>query len=76
MTDTEMQRAIWRGDQDALHAALPCQCCCDEHTDRRCPARRWQGCKGQHTDQIDIHAWAAFYARTRGWTFQEFSGEP
>lgn len=73
-----IEDAIWRGDDAFLQKFASCECCCDEHTYLGCPARRWHGCRGQHTPsfaELDIQGWAAHYARHRGMTFEEFLGQ-
>lgn len=71
----EIEDAMWSGDQDTLHELAPCGCCCEEHTSARCPARAWNGCRGQvFPPQVSEDEWAAFYARTRGMTPEQFFG--
>ncbi len=68
---TALEALLWAGDENALHRALPCICCCDEHTFERCPARLWEGCRGQGTPtHADLKAWARHY----GMTLSEFYG--
>lgn len=66
-----MQDAIWEGDLDVLQERAPCVCCCSEHTFDHCPARAWEGCRGQGSmTQADVEAWAAHY----GMTLSQFYG--
>ena len=71
-----MEKAIWDGDVDLLRERAPCICCCDEHTFEHCPARQWEGCRGQGTPtRFDIDEWARHYGMTReeflGWKSDE-----
>ena len=62
-----IELAIWAGQTDALDCLAACECCCHEHTFERCPARAWQGCRGQHTlTWQDTEAWARHYGMSHG----------
>jgi hypothetical protein len=78
VTDREVQNAIWRGDDHFLFRALPCKCCCDEHTFGDCPARRWYGCRGQSSvndlSSAEVEAWVAHYGRHHGMSRDQFFG--
>jgi hypothetical protein len=64
---------MWAGDTDTLDRLAPCRCCCADHTFANCPARAWNGCRGQPTSaNDDPDSWAAFYKRTRGMNEDEF----
>jgi len=63
---TELENAIWAGDINKLHELAPCVCCCAEHTHEWCPARAWEGCRGQGSvTSKDIDEWARHYGMTR-----------
>jgi len=68
---SDLDKAIWAGDIDTLDRLAPCRCCCAEHTHKNCPAREWDGCRG-FDDPYDPDIWFAFYARTRGMSWDEF----
>lgn len=58
----ELTAAIWAGDHDRCWELAPCHCCCAEHTFETCPARAWEGCRGQGAlTAADIAAWARHY---------------
>jgi len=66
-----MEDAIWAGDVDLLAERAPCICCCAEHTHEHCPARAWQGCRGQGSlTRRDVDEWAGHYGMSR----EEFLG--
>lgn len=72
MANTKIQKAIWEGDTEKLHELAPCGCCCHEHFHEDCPARVWEGCRGQGSlTRLDVEAWAKFY----GMTVAEFYGD-
>jgi hypothetical protein len=61
-----MVDAIWAGDLDTLEERAGCICCCAEHTFEHCPARLWEGCRGQGAlTRADIDEWARHYGMTR-----------
>ena len=61
-----MEQAIWDGDTDTLFGRARCICCCAEHTFENCPARLWNGCRGQDTPTTkDIEGWADLYGMTK-----------
>lgn len=64
---------IWRGDVDELHKALPCVCCCADHTFDHCDAKLWGGCRGQYSmTRADHESWAEHYAKHHGTTRDQF----
>jgi hypothetical protein len=71
-----MQKAIWEGDLDTLQERAPCVCCCADHTHEHCPARQWEGCRGQGIiTRADVDAWAAHYGvTTREFLDPDFMG--
>jgi hypothetical protein len=71
---TTLEEAIWAGDVDRLYDLAPCKCCCADHTFSNCPARQWNGCRGQDSEQYDSKKWFEFYKATRGMTEAEFYG--
>jgi hypothetical protein len=61
-----MEKAIWDGDINTLYEKAGCRCCCAEHTSEDCPARLWEGCRGQGTlTQADIDSWVRHYGITK-----------
>jgi hypothetical protein len=62
-----MEKAIWTSDLDALSERAGCVCCCcADHTFENCPARAWEGCRGQGTPtNTDLEEWASLYGMTR-----------
>ncbi len=68
-----MQQAIWEGDQDTLQERAGCVCCCSEHTFSSCPARLWEGCRGQGTEE-DTEGWERHYERFHGMSREQFYG--
>jgi hypothetical protein len=74
--DEALQRALWEGDIDKLGELAGCICCCDEHTFEHCPARQWEGCRGQGTmTRAEEEAWAEFYWKHHGLTKRQFYGD-
>jgi hypothetical protein len=74
-----VERAMWAGDEALLQALAPCRCCCAEHTFETCPARSWEGCKGQFGDEVpaqaEVESWVRVYAASPHWmTRAEFFG--
>ena len=66
-----LKKAMWEGDVNTLDEIAGCVCCCDEHTFEHCPARLWEGCRGQGSmTKDDVAAWAKHY----GMTIEEFYG--
>jgi hypothetical protein len=49
-----------------------CTCCCEDHTSGTCPARKWNGCRGQGSEDVDAWGWAEHYAKLRGISPDEF----
>lgn len=77
MTQAEINALLWAGDANALDEAMPCRCCCDEHTFSDCAARLWGGCRSGlpfGDDGDDKRAWAAHYAKHHGLTAEQFYG--
>ena len=67
--------AMWSGDTDRLNEIAPCRCCCHEHTYADCPARAWNGCRGQYSwTRNDDEAWARHYQKHHGMSYDEFYG--
>ena len=63
--DERINEAMWAGDVDRLQELAGCICCCDEHTFEHCPARQWDGCRGQGAPtHRDMEIWAAHYGMT------------
>jgi hypothetical protein len=60
--EEEIKKAMWEGNVDKLCELAGCVCCCADHTFEHCPARAWEGCRGQGSLTFnDIRAWAAHY---------------
>ena len=73
--DEQIQRAMWAGDTDWLNEHFGCVCCCDEHTFESCPARRWNGCRGNGEDsQAEYESWKRHYMKLHGMTEEQFEG--
>jgi len=70
----QIERAIWDGDTGWLDLHLGCGCCCHEHTFEGCPARMWNGCRGQYSSDYDDESWARFYETAYGMTREQFFG--
>ncbi len=71
----EIADAMWAGDTDKLDELAPCRCCCHEHTYDNCPARQWNGCRGQMSfTYAEEQAWAKHYETHHGMTEGEFYG--
>lgn len=71
--DRELKAALWAGDVDKLHELAPCACCCHEHTFEGCPARAWEGCRGQGSmTRAELESWVRFYEVERGMTRDQF----
>ena len=61
----EIRRLMWAGDVGALDELAGCVCCCHEHTFEHCPARVWEGCRGQDMPtRADIASWMKHYDMT------------
>jgi len=70
-----LERAVWRGDIDALDELAHCRCCCHEHTFEHCPARVWSGCRGQAAmTYAELESWFRHYQRRHGMTREQFFG--
>lgn len=65
--------AMWAGDVDKLQELAGCECCCSDHTFNRCPARAWEGCRGQGS--VDEQSWLRHYVEHHGMTEAQFYGE-
>lgn len=69
----QLENAIWAGDVDWLDEHFHCECCCHEHTHEGCPARIWNGCRGQYTmTRAEEESWARHYERFHGLTREQF----
>lgn len=79
MTPDELKKAIeqamWDGDTDRLDELAPCGCCCWEHYHWDCPARVWNGCRGQDDIHGERAKWQEHYKKFHGMTEAEFDGE-
>lgn len=70
-----LDRAMWRGDIDALDELAHCRCCCWEHTFEWCPARVWGGCRGSGSmSHAELESWVRHYERFHGMTRAQFFG--
>lgn len=70
-----MEEAVWAGDLDTLQERAGCVCCCAEHTFEGCPARAWEGCRGQGSlTQDDVEGWVRHYKRYHGLSRDQFFG--
>ena len=67
-----LEEAMWAGDVDRLNEIAGCICCCSDHTFSHCPARKWEGCRGQGSEDYDHRKWFEFLNRTRGMTEAQF----
>lgn len=68
-----LDQAIWAGDQDLCDYIAPCMCCCADHTSEVCPARKWHGCRGQHTmTHQQEEAWFLHYKKYYNFTREDF----
>lgn len=71
----DIEDAMWAGDINKLDEIAPCRCCCHEHTFADCPARQWNGCRGQLTmTYADEQAWARHYEKHHGMKEAAFYG--
>jgi len=60
---------------DKLDELAPCRCCCAEHTFHDCPARAWNGCRGQYSFTFaDEESWRRHYETHHGMSYDEFYG--
>tara|TARA_Y100000815_G_C13254983_1_gene466989 strand:- start:365 stop:643 length:279 start_codon:yes stop_codon:yes gene_type:complete len=74
----KIEKAIWEGDEETLHALAPCECCCGEHTYLRCPARLYQACRsGLNYEETTPNedSWLKHYTQHHGMTVEQFYGE-
>lgn len=71
--DVALNDAMWRGDIEWIDAHYGCGCCCEDHTFAGCPARLWNGCRGQNSIE-DIDGWMAHYAAHHGLNRYQFFG--
>lgn len=70
-----MEEALWAGDLDILQERAGCVCCCSEHTFEGCPARAWDGCRGQGSlTWDDVEEWVRHYERHHGLSRDQFFG--
>lgn len=69
----DIEDAMWAGDTNKLDEIAGCICCCHEHTFGHCPARQWNGCRGQFTmTYADEAEWAQHYEKHHGMSEAEF----
>ena len=74
-SDERLKQAMWEGDLDWLNEHYRCICCCDEHTFETCPARQWNGCRGQYTmTSAEQESWQKHYEKAHGMSWQDFYG--
>lgn len=68
-----INKAMWEEDTEYLQENARCECCCADHTFGNCPARLWNGCRGQDTmTWVEIESWAKHYELFHGMTRDHF----
>ena len=50
--EKEISDAIWAGDIEKLNSIAECNCLSKDSYTRDCRARSWNGCKGQHGEDL------------------------